>query len=144
MCLELCAKKLPEKQVGQQQERSTDRCAVPEENNGFAGDTSLATLLSVIGPLRGVFWLGLQQQISQIQITEKWTAVRNVLKVGVSSILLKNRIWTYTKYILLINYFWASMCSGNCVQRHTALCLDFNVLVSLGHLLEGRGCVSPS
>ncbi len=42
--------KLPEKDVVQQQERSIHRHAVPEENNGFTGDTFLATLLDVIGP----------------------------------------------------------------------------------------------
>ncbi len=44
----------------------------------------------------------------------------------VSRILLKNKIWKYTKVMLLNHHFWAS------VWRHTALCLYFDVLADSG------------
>ncbi len=35
------------------------------------------------------------------------------------------------------------MCSGDCVWRHSALCLDFDALVVLVCLWVGRGYLSP-
>ncbi len=65
-------------------------------------------------------------------------------RVLFSKLFLKNEILSYTKVMLHIHHFWASILVGDCVRRAAALCLCFDVLVVSRQVWAGVGLLSPA
>ncbi len=84
--------------------------------------------------------IAFKQRFYKIHVVDRNNQKQTVCLI-LSFIWFSNWMWTVSN---AVQSSLLGPCGGDCVCRHTALCLYFDVLVSSGCFWVGRGCMSPS